>query len=108
MLLFWSYTVCRSSWLPDPCFLKLFAVLCLYLKKIRKPCISPVLFLYQILMSAHFLTSVSTVLVITSLDFSDASVKWATSWTEVVVTAQVKIILNNRLFNFLLVSWSAS
>lgn len=42
-------------------------------------------------MSAHFLTSVSTVLVITSLDSSDVSVRWATSWTEVVVTAQVKL-----------------
>lgn len=30
-------------------------------------------------------------LVITYLGSSDASVKWATSWTEVVVTAQVKL-----------------
>lgn len=54
-------------------------------------------------MSAPFLTSVSTVLVITSLDFSDVSAKWAMNWTEVVVTAQVKMISNNMLFNFLLV-----
>lgn len=53
-------------------------------------------------MSAHFLTSVSMELVITFLDFSDASVKWAMSWTEVVVIAQVKMILNSMLFNFLL------
>lgn len=42
-------------------------------------------------------------LVITFLDFSVASVKWAMSWTEVVVIAQVKMILNSMLFNFLLV-----
>lgn len=74
----------------------------LYLKKIKKPHTFPLLFLYQILMSAHSRTSASMVLVITSLDFSDASVKWATSWTEAVETAQVKIILNNMLLNFLL------
>lgn len=86
---FLSYMVCRSCCLTNTCCWKCFQF-SVSQKDKGVSDFSP-LFLNQILMSAHFLTSVSMELAITSLGSSDASVKWAMSWTEAVVTAQVKL-----------------